>query len=339
MGLKTLLKQIFPMSASSMQYELSQLLLQIQKISDLQEKLLQTTQALLSYSKTLEEQETRLNSLIELQKSEIVLFKKLIQHQDELFQKYQNTTDKLLEKNVEIADLQKSLQKTSRNAERASLEEVWAHVFNNTVSGSDWLRNKSFSPGRWAVGYPYLYAMYRVLNEIHPKHILELGLGQSTRMISQYASFFCDITHMVIEQDPRWIEFFKRDFKLPPTSQIIQLNYDFVPYKDTKKVRVYQNFQESVAGSTYDFISIDAPLGGDMKEYARIDILSLIPQHLDKDFIIMIGDTNRSGEKHTVNEIEECLGRNGIEYQCGKYLGIKECTLLCSKSLGFLRSM
>lgn len=98
MGLKTLLKQIFPMSASSMQYELSQLLLQIQKISDLQEKLLQTTQALLSYSKTLEEQETRLNSLIELQKSEIVLFKKLIQHQDELFQKHQNTTDKLLEK-------------------------------------------------------------------------------------------------------------------------------------------------------------------------------------------------------------------------------------------------
>ena len=181
--------------------------------------------------------------------------------------------------------------------------------------------------------------MYRVLNEIHPKHILELGLGQSTRMISQYASFFCDITHMVIEQDPRWIEFFKRDFKLPPTSQIIQLNYDFVPYKDTKKVRVYQNFQESVAGSTYDFISIDAPLGGDMKEYARIDILSLIPQHLDKDFIIMIDDTNRSGEKHTVNEIEECLGRNGIEYQCGKYLGIKECTLLCSKSLGFLSSM
>lgn len=68
--------------------------------------------------------------------------------------------------------------------EAISSENVWANIFNNTISNSPWLKDKSFSPGRWGVGYAYLYVMYRVLNEIRPRRILELGLGQSTRMIA-----------------------------------------------------------------------------------------------------------------------------------------------------------
>ena len=63
-------------------------------------------------------------------------------------------------------------------------ENEWAAIFNNTIHDSTWLKDRSFSPGRWAVGYQFLYVMYRILNEIKPERILELGLGQSTRMLS-----------------------------------------------------------------------------------------------------------------------------------------------------------
>ena len=103
-----------------------------------------------------------------------------------------------LNKQAEVLAKQgESLAKTVERARsqaadsaRHASEAVWAQIFNNTISESLWLKDKTFSPGRWAVGYPYLYVMYRVLNETRPKRILELGLGQSTRMIAQYAAAF-----------------------------------------------------------------------------------------------------------------------------------------------------
>ena len=43
-------------------------------------------------------------------------------------------------------------------------EILWAQIFNNTISSSAWLKDASFSPGRAAVGYPFLYACYRILD-------------------------------------------------------------------------------------------------------------------------------------------------------------------------------
>ncbi len=62
-------------------------------------------------------------------------------------------------------------------------EILWAEIFRSVTDKSTWLKNRSFAPGRWALGYPALYILYRILNEMKPKSILELGLGQSTRMI------------------------------------------------------------------------------------------------------------------------------------------------------------
>ena len=78
---------------------------------------------------------------------------------------------------------------------------IWAEIFNNVISNSSWLTNKSFSAGRWAVGYQYLYVVYRILNEVRPKNILELGLGQSTRLFGQYAASDVEVQHIVVEHD------------------------------------------------------------------------------------------------------------------------------------------
>lgn len=220
-----------------------------------------------------------------------------------------------------------------------ALEAVWAEIFNNTIAQSHWLKDKTFSPGRWAVGYPYLYAMYRVLNNIRPKRILELGLGQSTRMIAQYAATFDDVEHIVVEHDPAWIEFFRRDFALSERTELVRLDLDMIPFRDAETVRIYKGFQERFAGQQFDFISIDAPLGGDLKQYARIDVLGLLPGCLGEDWVIMIDDCNRQTEQHTVEEMKKRLWDSGITYQQGIYQGEKCFILLAPEHLGFLTSM
>lgn len=49
----------------------------------------------------------------------------------------------------------------------------------------------------------------------------------------------------------------------------------------------------------FDVISIDAPIGTDL-EYSRRDVLELLPDILEKDFVILMDDANRQGERNTI---------------------------------------
>lgn len=238
-----------------------------------------------------------------------------------------------------LANTAERARSQAADSARHASEAVWAQIFNNTISESLWLKDKTFSPGRWAVGYPYLYVMYRVLNETRPKRILELGLGQSTRMIAQYAAAFQDVEHIVVEHDPEWVEFFCNDFPLPKNTKVVMLEREMAPYKDAEAVRVFKGFKETFQGQKFDFISVDAPYGADMKQYSRIDVLNLIPDGLSEKFVIMVDDTERNGETHTISEIESYLTEAQILYSRGKYSGRKDCMIVCAKQIGFLSSL
>ncbi len=60
---------------------------------------------------------------------------------------------------------------------------------------------------------------------------------------------------------------------------------------------------------------------------------------LADEFVIMIDDTERSGEKNTVAEMTGVLKQNGIAYGIGKYSGVKDCTVISSANLKFICSM
>lgn len=248
-------------------------------------------------------------------------------------------TEKNLQKSEDLStDLAKVKTQVVTGVKSAD-EAVWAAIFNNTIINSTWLMDKTFSPGRWALGYPALYAIYRILNEAKPKRILELGLGQSTRMIAQYAAAFDDVEHVVVEHDSDWIGFFQNDFHLSERSRIVQLDREMVSYKEAEAVRVFKNFKETFQGQKFDFICIDAPLGGDMKQYARIDVLGILPDCLMESFAIMLDDSERIGETHTLNEIEQKLSECNISHKKGRYSGKKDTSIFASLDFQFLCSL
>jgi len=281
--------------------------------------------------------------IFSLRKEIINLEKDILDTKDDIHNLGENIFASEYKQQKQIAEIRDYLEKQIGlrliNCSRYASEAVWAEIFNNTISGSNWLKNTAFSPGRWAVGYQYLYVMYRILNETNPKRILELGLGQSTKMISQYALAHDDITHIVIEHDEEWVNFFKMNCDVSDCTEIIMLEREMVTYKEADAVRAFKDFEKTVSGRKFDFISIDAPLGGDMKQYARIDILSILPKCLGEDFVIMIDDTERSGERKTIVEIEQCLKESNIRYCCGTYSGKKDCVLICAEHMSFLTSM
>ena len=230
------------------------------------------------------------------------------------------------------------IKRRENTIQRIASENNWADVYNSTIEGCDWLRHRKFSPGRWALGYSSLYVLFRVLDDVRPKNILDIGLGQSTWMISQYAAVDSKVNHTIVEHDPAWIEFFTRDHLLPENSKIIQLALNMTEFKGAV-VREYNSFKETFMDQKFDMISIDGPFGGDMMNYARIDVLKMIPGILEENFIILLDDTERSGEKNTINEMKAALTENNINYASGVYSGMKDMTVLCSESLKFLTTM
>ena len=226
-------------------------------------------------------------------------------------------------------------------AERRLRENEWANVFHDTVVGSNWLKDVSLSPGRCALGYPALYALYRTLDEFQPKCILEMGLGFSTRVIGSYAGYF-GAKHWIVEHDESWIQFFFDKHGKNPGTEVVCLErkegrYSGKWINTTEPIKFYDNFANSFAGEKFDFIFVDGPQGSD--EYSRVDITELLPECLADSFVIMVDDAERVGERKTVNAIGTILQRSGINCIIGEYDGLKNTDLIVSEDLKFLCSL
>ena len=219
-------------------------------------------------------------------------------------------------------------------------EIIFAESLRSATNGCTWLEDASFSPGRWAVGYQYLYVLFHALNEIGPKRILDLGLGQTTNMISRYALSHEGVVHDVVEHDENWIRFYSTEQGISDSTNIIKLDLAMEEREGCMApIRVYDGFHEAIGNKQYDLISIDAPFGGDMNELARIDVLKMMPAILADSFVVMLDDYNRVGEQHTAQLMRETLDAAGIDYCEGTYQGTKRMVVFTSPDNSFLTSL
>lgn len=167
--------------------------------------------------------------------------------------------------------------------------------FYDLIIGIDWMQNLSITAGEWTVGYYYMYVMLRTLLTKKPNRILELGLGQSSKILARYHSYM-NCHYDIVEQDESWYQFFASEFDL---SNEINVYIRPIEQVYNKKYRIninsYTNFNTVILDKKYEFISIDGPWGSE--GISRIDILSHIPQCLEKNFCIMLDDYERDGEK------------------------------------------
>lgn len=100
---------------------------------------------------------------------------------------------------------------------------LWARIWDDTKKGIDWIEDMpGVSPGRWAVGYNYLYVMTRILDEIKPNRVLDLGLGISSTLISNYFKHqeFTEAKHLVVEQSKEWADFYIQKNRISPFTEV-----------------------------------------------------------------------------------------------------------------------
>lgn len=223
--------------------------------------------------------------------------------------------------------------------EKDAIQEIlWGMNFQRLIDESVWLKDKSIKAGESAVGHYYLHILYSVLDMGYATSVLDIGMGQSTKLISQYALYNNHTKHYVVENDREWIDFFLPTLKYGKNTEIIKLNCQMKNIgKET--VRIYEDFAERFKDKKFDLISIDGPLGTDMKSRSRIDILDVLPECLKTSFVVLVDDVDRMGESNLVDEICGVLKNSHIEYVKRICRGMKSFAVICSKDRRFFCSI
>lgn len=218
---------------------------------------------------------------------------------------------------------------------RMAQESLAAITFSNAIQNSEWLKYKSFYPGRWAVEYTFLLTLFRIFEHHKFTNLLEFGLGQTSRMVHQYAAFH-NVPAITVEHDTEWIEFTRKDTHNAYPINVKVLPLEMVDYNGYK-TRTYQGVKSAFENQKFDFILVDGPFGSE--HYSRSQIIRLAKSNLAETFCIIIDDCNRIGEQETVAEVEKELKSRSIKYAINKYYGLSDYVVICSENLKFLTSL
>lgn len=216
-------------------------------------------------------------------------------------------------------------------------ELEWAHVYHDSIRGKKWLEKLPLNIGRWAGNYSFFYVLNRILSDYKPESILEFGLGESSKFVSMFLeNQLLNSNHHIIEQDGNWYQNFKYNFQLSSRSMvtICPLIKKTVL---THEVNSYDGLKE-VINRKYDLYIVDGPFGS--QHYSRYDIVEVAKKKTFNDeFIILIDDYQRVGEKETVDELMNVFKAKKIQIYRGVYEGNKSVCVLVTEKYKFLQSI
>ena len=215
-------------------------------------------------------------------------------------------------------------------------ETLKANLFRDTICDSEWLKIHSFSPGGWAVDYGLMYTLYRVLNDMKPINVIEFGLGQSSKLLHQYGTFFGDTKVLTCEHNSDWVDFFKTEVCGRYALNIKMLELKNRNFKGFETL-IYDGLEELCDRQKYDLIVVDGPYGSE--HYSRSQLIDFVQDSLADRFCIIMDDFDRLGEQETVDEVKKMLESKSIPYASTVYESSKQHCLICSKDLEFLTTL
>jgi hypothetical protein len=182
-------------------------------------------------------------------------------------------------------------------------ELLYERLFANKLNSLG-LENEYFGIGS-AANYSYLYLISRIVGELNVKNILELGAGESTRLLNSMSTVR-DINITTLEEDKVWAE----RIASKVSHQIVHAplsNYSVFG----KLTKGYGNV---LHGEKFDMMLIDGPIG--TRRNSRFCSIEYVFKNLSiNNFVIVLDDVNRKGEQDTLKAILEELDSRSIQYQ------------------------
>lgn len=236
-----------------------------------------------------------------------------------------------------LKQIQKELDELKHLIQKQTTELYYANLLHDSIKDSSWLKKQAFSLYGWAANYSFIYLLFRILDKTNPQNILEMGLGQTTKVTSQYIAHKNPSAFLTVcEHNQEWIDIYKTEL---PQNEHIKVNH--LPLEEFElegqKNDKYKDLTLIIQNQKFDLIIIDGPTGGG-KNFPRSNIIDLIRgQHLMDNFIIIFDDAERKGEQLTIEKTKEELKERNMEFIEFERKGLKAQYIITSKSKSFIQ--
>ena len=216
-------------------------------------------------------------------------------------------------------------------------ELYYADLLRDSTKGSMWLKDQAFSLYGWAANYSFIYLLFRILDKTNPQNILEMGLGQTTKVTSQYIAHKNPSASLTVcEHNQDWINHYKSELPQSEKIKILALGLEYFEYEGQQNDK-YKDLEPLVQNQKFDLIIIDGPTGGG-KNLPRSNIIDLVKgQYLANDFVIIFDDAERSGEQLTITKTKEVLKERSMEFIEFERKGLKAQHIITSKPKSFIQ--
>jgi hypothetical protein len=214
--------------------------------------------------------------------------------------------------------------------DRGVKENEWANVFHDAVKTSSLARDIPLSIGRWAANYSFLYALYRICSILRTESVLELGLGESSKLVhSVLTETNASGRHLVLEHDDNWRRTFLAEFPHLPADQVLVLSMVTDFFRD-EPYNSYSQLTARVDVDAFTVFVVDGPIG--TPRHSRHDIVTIAGTFTSqREFIILMDDTQRRGEQETALTLLSTLESCGCRPLRRTLRGRKDQLLLCSE--------
>lgn len=226
---------------------------------------------------------------------------------------------------------------------RARIDDVHAAIATEkTLQRIGYAVTDFFMDGAAATPSLQLFNL-KVLLFCRPQNILELGSGQTTKVLSCYARENPSAYVLTLEQSEGWVNRLRslivHDYRHLPLEKMdfqcsgtgLQLKTFW--YKDIPELHKRK----------FHYILVDGPDSGKPgtahTDYSRCGILRHLPSILAESFIIVFDDAERYGETMTINALKDILQASNVPFHYFSTHGIKTQDVFCSPDNSYLQSI
>lgn len=235
------------------------------------------------------------------------------------------------------AQVSAEIKALQTKAQRQYQELNFADLLHDSAAGSPWLKDKSFALYGWAANYSFIYTLFRILDNVRPAGILEIGLGQTSLVTSQYVAHNNPAAEVdIIENDASWINIYRPRLAAGENIHLNQCDIEFFDEEGQNRRYNRAALSQITADKKYNLIIVDGPMGGGQK-HPRSNILDLVEKNLAPDFIIIFDDAERPGEQATIARTQDKLKTMGIAFATQQRDALKSQFLIFSRSYEFAR--
>jgi hypothetical protein len=189
----------------------------------------------------------------------------------------------------------------------------------------NWMDIKLHTKG-YAANWSFLYLLLKFITEKQPDNLLELGSGQTSKLIYNYILENNNKTALVLEDYKNWYDEFKPNFNSPRFEYLYKpLNKQLIGEKEI----FWYSFDFNDIEKFFNLIVIDGPAGS--YNYSRLGISKYLTSIISsEDFLIIMDDSERRGERQTLEILKKKLTKANISFHIKHIYGRKRQTCLYS---------